>query len=172
MSYIVYTCDKKNYTKKKEVKTQCFLAESSTDIRVFTFQGLRWVHNIYKLYNKSEQRQKKKCVCENGSFHPMRSNLQTKPEQKCEQRMLIYRDEVSLGVTCRPLLTWKRVSSDIPYCSNGSCEDKMSKISKQTSQWPKNTSFIYPPTILTGLSLPESNFESLTLPVSLWISVL
>lgn len=83
---------------------------------------------------KLEQRQKKKCVCDNGSFQPMRSNLQTKPEQKREQKMLIYRDEVSLGVTCRPLLTWKRVSSDIPYCSNGSCEDKMSKTSKQTPQ--------------------------------------
>lgn len=66
--------------------------------------------------------------------------------------MLIYRDEVSLGVTCRPLLTWKRVSSDIPYCSNGSCEDKMSKTSKQTPKCPKTTSYIYPPTILTGLT--------------------
>lgn len=51
--------------------------------------------------------------------------------------MLIYRDEVSLGVTCRPLLTWKRVSSDIPYCSKGSCENIMSKTSKQTPKRPK-----------------------------------
>lgn len=31
-----------------------------------------------------------------------------------------YREEVSLAASCRPLLTWKRVSSDIPYCSRGS----------------------------------------------------
>lgn len=74
-------------------------------------------------HNKKDR---KKSVLDNAVFHLIRSNLQTEPKQKCEQRMLIYRDEVSLDVTCRPLLTWKRVSSDIPYCSNGSCEDKMS----------------------------------------------
>lgn len=39
-------------------------------------------------------------------------------------RTLVYREEVSLGISCRPLLTWKRVSSDIPYCSKGSCGER------------------------------------------------
>lgn len=53
---------------------------------------------------------------------------------------LVYSVEVSLGKACRPLLTWKRASSDIPYCSKGSCGE-----SRQSSE--------------TALSYPSSSIK-------------
>lgn len=42
-------------------------------------------------------------------------------------------------MSCRPLLTWKRVSSDIPYCSRGSCGESRRRVKLKSSECTEQT---------------------------------
>lgn len=55
------------------------------------------------------------------TFTPLRTAGVEVLTKNTIEAALNYREDASLDASCRPLLTWKRVSSDMPYCSNGSC---------------------------------------------------
>lgn len=78
------------------------------------------------------------------------------------RKLISYREEVSPDASCRPLLTWKRVSSEMPYCSNGSYRRHKERKKLKMQQF---THFII-------IVLIDDIVKTLTLPVSLWISVL
>lgn len=86
-----------------------------------------WVWSYTKYIQSSEDL---KSVCAYGNAISFQTSedwmlewqgVLTWKQSTSGRRTVVYREEVSLGISCKPLLTWKRVSSDIPYCSKGSC---------------------------------------------------